>query len=121
MSKPKRRILCVDDHEDLCDLVALLLPDCEVTCVHNKADALHQTASSHFDLILLDYHLPDGTGFDICMFIRGFDKKTPIVFFTGTKQLSKSQVAKMGAQGLIIKGPNLNDDLVKAVSAALAQ
>jgi len=116
MPNLKLHILCVDDHQDLCELVAICLPDYTITSVHTKAEALHQAASKHFDLILLDYHLPDGTGFEVCRSIRAYDAQTPIYFFTGTKSLFQSQVDKIGAQGVIPKGANLIENLISTVS-----
>jgi DNA-binding response OmpR family regulator len=60
----------------------LLLKGHQVISAHSKAAALRLVANEQFDLILLDYNLPDGTGFGVCLFIRRIDKKTPIIFST---------------------------------------
>ena len=62
LSEPKKKILCVEDHADLCELITLDLPEYEVIGVYSKADALNKATGDQFDLYLLDYHLPDGTG-----------------------------------------------------------
>ena len=60
-----RRVLCVDDYEDTCVLVITTLSELDVTTVSTCDEGLRLAASQTFDLILLDYHLPDGNGLDI--------------------------------------------------------
>src|SRR5687767_9605475 len=101
---PKKRILCVDDHHDMCDLVSTILKKYEVVNAHSMEDALRQATLEKFDLFLLDYHLPDGTGIELCLLIKNFDTETPILFATGTSSMTKAQALTVGAQGLIKKG-----------------
>ena len=62
MSEATKKILCVDDHTDFCELVAAILHDVKVVSAHSMADAIVLATREKFDLYLLDYHLPDGTG-----------------------------------------------------------
>ena len=116
---PRKRILCVEDHPDTTELIAVLLQDCKVISAQTKADALRQAAAGQFDLYLLDYQLPDGLGLEICLFIRTFDPKTPILFYTGTDLLTEPQVRTLGAQALIKKGETFSNDLRAAISRFL--
>jgi DNA-binding response OmpR family regulator len=59
-------------------LISQVLKDYEVTGAHSMDDALKKVTDERFDLYLLDYHLPDGTGLELCLRIRSFDKVTPI-------------------------------------------
>ena len=45
-----------------------------------KAEQLIQT--DHFDLILLDVNLPDGSGFDLCRIIKQVRPELPVIFLT---------------------------------------
>jgi CheY-like chemotaxis protein len=99
----KRRILCVDDHEDTCDLIATVLSEYDVTSEHSKAGGLCQASTEKFSLILLDYHLPDGTGLELCVLIRSFDPNVPILLVTGTSSITRHQVLAIGGQGLVRK------------------
>jgi CheY-like chemotaxis protein len=110
-----KRILCVEDHADTRELVAILLEDCEIVSAPSKAAAFRLATYERFDLILLDYHLPDGTGLDVCRFIRGFDGQTPILFFTGTSSISEPQTSLIGAQGVVIKRGDFTEKLRSAV------
>ena len=39
------------------------------------------TSSNEYSMILLDVTLPDGTGYELCQYIRGFSQ-VPIIFLT---------------------------------------
>ncbi len=119
MAESKKKILCVEDHEDLCRMIAGLLKDYEVVGAYSKADALTRATSGRFDFYLLDYHLPDGTGLELCLLIRTFDPDTPIIFCTSTYSITMQEIKTAGAQGLIKKGVNFVDELIDVVSRTL--
>ena len=98
-----RRLLCVDDHADTCVLIETVLRQYEVVSAHNTLDGLHRARNQHFDLILLDYHMPDGNGVELCKQIRQFDQNTPVLFVTGTYMMNESDVLEAGAQGVVRK------------------
>jgi CheY-like chemotaxis protein len=100
---PKKQILCVDDHADTCALVTTILRDYETISSYSMADAIKQATAQKFDLYILDYHLPDGTGLELCLMLRGFDRDTPILFATASSSITEAQVITAGAQGLIKK------------------
>jgi len=97
------RVLCVDDHADTCALIATILSDYEVISAHSKSEGLSRAKGDHFDLILLDYHLPDGNGPELCRQIREFNRNTPILFVTGTYTMTEREVLEAGAQGVVRK------------------
>jgi CheY-like chemotaxis protein len=99
----KKRLLCIDDHEDTCALVSSILPDFEVRSEHTEAGGLSRAASKKFDVILADYYLPDGTGLELCELIRAFDPSTPILVITATHKITHEQVVAVGGQGVIRK------------------
>ena len=109
-----RFVLCVDDHADTCDLIAAILRDYEVISAVGKSEGLRKAKSQHFDLILLDYHLRDGTGWDLCRQIREFNANTPVLFVTGTYTMSNTEVLEVGAQGIVRKS-DLADLLLSTV------
>jgi CheY-like chemotaxis protein len=99
----KKRLLCVDDLEDTCSLVSAILEEYEIVSEHCKAGGLRQAATEKFDIILIDYYLPDGTGLDLCAHIRAFDPNTPILLVTATHTITHEQVIAVGGQGVIRK------------------
>jgi CheY-like chemotaxis protein len=122
MSKPKKRILCVEDHPDTCELISTILKDYDSTSAYSKADALMLATKEKFDIYLLDYHLPDGNGIELCLLIKNFDTKTPMLFVTGTSSMNEKQALTIGAQGLIKNtDDNFVDKLQKKVSELLEE
>jgi CheY-like chemotaxis protein len=116
----KKHILCVDDNSDTCELVSLILKDYEVTSAYSMADAIKRATAERFDLYVLDYHLPDGTGLELCLMLRAFDRDTPMLFATATSSITEEQVVTAGAQGLVRKGTvSFTDDLLTRVSQLL--
>ena len=115
MGALKKRILCVDDQQDAVVLVAMIIQGCEIVGANSKAEAIRKATSERFDLYLLDYHLPDGTGLELCLLIRVFDQHTPIFFCTGTSSITLKQIQIAGGQKLIRKGETFVDELRTAV------
>ncbi len=118
MGKNKGRILCVDDDQDTCEMITLLLGQAgyEVIQAMNIADGLTLSRREHFDLILLDWFFGDGTGLELCKMIRAFDSQTIILFYSGVVEKDEiKQAISAGAQGFLIKPVGI-EDLVQNVS-----
>ena len=114
----RKRILCVDDLDDLCQLIATVLNDYEVVPAHPKAEGLRKARQVKFDLYLLDYYLPDGTGLQLYFSIREFDSNTPALFMTTSDAIGNTQAIQVGAEGVITKH-HLTDMLPQAVNRIL--
>ena len=114
----KQRILCVDDYVDICALICSILVDFEVVVAYSRTEGLRRVKGGLFDLYLLDYSLPDGTGLELATLIRQFDDSTPILICTSSQTLTVRDVSKVGAQGLVAKD-HLADDLLRQVSRLL--
>ena len=103
MPTPKKHILCVDDSTDSCELITHILKEYKVTTAYSMADGVKRATAEKHDLYILDYHLPDGTGLELCLMLRTFDRDTPILFATATSSITEAQVITAGAQGLVQK------------------
>jgi PAS domain S-box-containing protein len=77
-------ILLIEDHEDTAEVMSQLIRGLghEVAVAGCVADALVLASGAHFDLVLSDIGLPDGTGID---FIHAFRKQSavPAIALTG--------------------------------------
>jgi DNA-binding response OmpR family regulator len=120
MGKKTRRLLCVEDHRETCELITRVLKDFEVTSVTTKAAALESARTNRFDLIVVDYYLPDGTGEELCKHVRVFDQRTPILFITGSDDFSETRSRTIGGQGMIKKGRENFVSELKARAAELS-
>jgi CheY-like chemotaxis protein len=79
----KKRLLCVDSHEEVCDLLITLLSDYDVTPASTAADGLRLAWGDRFDLVLLARRLPDGRGAEVYYHLRDFKPRLPVLFFSG--------------------------------------
>lgn len=111
-----KRILCVEDNPDVCELIAAVLTDYEVISAAGVRDAWEKYSSQRFSMVVLDYHLADGDGLSLCERIREKDMQTPIVFITGDEDLAETQIREAGAQRLISKSsPRFIDEVFEVV------
>src|SRR5829696_8417088 len=104
MINKRPRLLCVEDDEDTCAILRFLLKEFEVVSVATGKEALGKIAGGGFSLILMDYHLPDSTGAEVVRRIREIDKSTPVMFFTGSQDVTAIRAREAGAQDLVVKG-----------------
>jgi two-component system OmpR family response regulator len=79
-----RQVLVVEDHQDIRSLIALHLRemDCDVTVAKDGRGGLNKTKNHPYNLIVLDWMLPDISGIDICREMRGSGNNTPIMMLT---------------------------------------
>ena len=103
------KLLLVEDNLDDADFLAASLRRFGVTelslnHVATLHDALEQLETQRFDVILLDLHLPDGSGLECVDALQAADAGTPIVVLSG-------QDDEEFALGILNKG--VQDYLVK--------
>jgi CheY-like chemotaxis protein len=117
MTIKKKRILCVEEHEDICELISTILKKYEIKSAKSKSEAIMLATNDKFDLYLLNYHLPDGDGLELSLLIKNFDSETPILFVTGTNFITEKQAIMVGAEALLrIDRDSFLVDLEKKVS-----
>jgi CheY-like chemotaxis protein len=106
------RILYLEDNEDMRYYVPRLLRAAgyEVVLAGNLVEGLRLAKAKDYDLYLLDYHLPDGSGIELCRLIRTFDTSTPTLFYsTVTDEEVKKAAISAGAQYFIDKSEALEN------------
>lgn len=83
------KLLVVEDDEELAKLVSGALQDSQyvVDVVHNATDAKAYLKSVTYDLLVLDWQLPDGTGLDICYEYRRMKGAGGVLFLTGRSEM----------------------------------
>ncbi|HEX8088987.1 MAG TPA: response regulator [Blastocatellia bacterium] len=112
MGEAGGRILFIDDNQDTCEMMSYLLSmeGYEVVSASSVTEGLRLAKVETFDLILLDWYFPDGTGIEMCQMIRTFDQEIPIFFYTGVAYESEIKKAlKAGAQGCFVKPVDVNN------------
>ena len=123
MNEP-RRVLVVDDQEDIRDMARLVLTGAgyEVVTVASGREALSSARASSFDLVLLDINMPDLDGWATLRLLRADESlgSLPVAMFS-VKSEVRDKVAglKDGAIDFITK-PFGVDELASRVSRILA-
>lgn len=82
---PGSKILVVEDEDYLCCLMKDILIENQyvVDIAVNAAQAKEMIDKNKYDLVCLDYMLPDFPGTDVYDYIRRKDKNIPVVFISG--------------------------------------
>lgn len=101
-------ILIVDDneHDQLLNQRALRDTDCQVRLAPTMAAGLALAVETAFDVILLDYNLPDGNGLDFMARLKASNagRMPPIIMLTGSgNEAVAVEAIKAGAYDYLIK------------------
>lgn len=102
----RKRILCVDDHQDTRDMMRVLLDayGYEPVIASSVSDALQSARSGGLDLCILDHWLNESSGIELCQQIRALDAQTPIMFYSGAGYIADiKRGLDAGAQAYLVK------------------
>jgi DNA-binding response OmpR family regulator len=80
-------VLVVDDEPKLRQAIAqgLRLENWSVEIAQDGAEAMRLTREWRFDLVVLDWMLPDSDGLELLRWLRGSDPNLPVVMITARK------------------------------------
>lgn len=112
----RNHILIIEDDRESCELLRHILPEWDLTISHTIAGAVSHYLERHFDLVMLDNWLPDGSGIELCREMRSRFPDTPIVFMSAAAQESTIEEAiSAGANRYFVKpfDPDELRDIVK--------
>ena len=78
-------VLVVDDDNAVCRIVQRMLSDeqYQVQTSQSVVDALRAIEQKPFEVYVLDYKLPDGSGLDVAERIRSKGSEAPIILISG--------------------------------------
>lgn len=122
MEQSNISILCIEDDSDTCNLIEFVFKQegCSIkTCERSEClDLIHKET---FTAIILDNYFGEMSGVEICREIRKFDRRTPIVFFSGeVRQVEIDKAMKAGGNAYLIK-PNDFEKLVKTTVKLISE
>jgi len=108
MTPNDRSILYVEDNLDTGELVRAVLGSLgyETTIATNVSEAKQVINTSQFLLFLIDVRLPDGSGIDLCRWIRKADSSTPIAVYSANPTCMADALSA-GAQAFIPKSGDI--------------
>jgi len=116
------KILLIEDDEAIAATVRtwLSLHKFNVRAVETGAEAMEELRFSKYDLILLDWNLPDMDGVEICQQFRAGGGTTPIIMLSGnSSQADIKQGLSCGATDFMSKPFDFNE-LVERMRSLIA-
>jgi len=120
-SQKQRRILVVDDEDDLRTLLSHVLAThgYEITSASDGEEAIAILRKNTFDVALLDIQMPNMNGIQVLKFINENCPSTRAIMLTGYADLKHAMEAKeYGAEDFIGK-PYKLEDILNTIERAL--
>lgn len=100
------RVLMVDDNVEHVQLCSEFLPkeEFDLQAAYTGGQAVEKLKSMKFDIVILDYKLPDINGIDLLKKVRPLGLNIPIVFVSAMDDADLSfEAMKEGACDYIVK------------------
>ena len=117
------RILVVEDEQVTAQVIRTHLEvrlKAHVSVAYNCKSAREILGSSDFDLVTLDYQLPDGDGLELLGEIAGVEEHPPVIMITGHgDEHVASDAFKLGAAGYVVKDIRMGTLLVEGIERAV--
>jgi DNA-binding response OmpR family regulator len=112
------KILVVEDEHNMRDSLIKYLQSHLIGCQCRAAESLNVASEAmendQFDLILLDWNLPDGEGIDWLRDLRSQGIVTPVILLTGRKDLIDKVVGlEVGANDYVVKPYEMREILAR--------
>ncbi len=122
--KNQPHFLVVEDEESTARLIKTLLErdfNAIVELASDARTASDEISSESFDIVTLDFELPDRDGLDLLEEIKAMENPPPVIMVTGRgdERVAASSL-RLGASSYIVKDDRLVPMLVEAVEKALA-
>lgn len=114
-------VLIVEDDKKVSNFLKTSLESqyFNVTCRANGKDGLNAAIDNDYDIIVLDYILPEKNGYEVCKAIRADGVKTPILMLSVKTTLNtKVELLNAGADDYLTKPFSL-DELTARINALL--
>ena len=120
LEEPRERVLIVDDDPSITMLLSRILQAEGYLCTSagTIGDAKMTLRRSHFDVMLCDVQLPDGSGLDLVEKAIAHDDELAALVVSGLDEVALGDHAlRIGAYGYIVKPFTANDVLIGVLGA----
>ncbi len=100
------KVLMVDDNVEHIQLCSEFLPEdeFEVDAAYTGGQAIEMLKTKHYNIVILDYKLPDINGIDLLKKVRPLGLKVPVLFVSAMDDADLSfEAMKEGACDYIVK------------------
>jgi CheY-like chemotaxis protein/CHASE3 domain sensor protein len=125
-SQQVRRVLVVEDDARQRETISALLADdgVQITCVESAGEALRALEATTFDCMVVDFNLPDYSGYDLLekMAQRDGGAFPPVIIYTG-RELTRDEEQRLRrfSKSIIIKDARSPERLLNEVTLFLHQ
>jgi signal transduction histidine kinase/DNA-binding response OmpR family regulator len=126
LSQSVRRVLVVEDDPRQRESIRQLLGsgDVQITDAETAQQALRELSATTFDCVVLDFHLPDATGYELLEKMAQSAEVSfpPVIVYTG-RALSREEEQRLGrySRSIIIKDARSPERLLDEVTLFLHQ
>lgn len=99
------KLLIIEDDTDLREGLSFSFSGdgYDITEVGSKREGLREIEKGLYDIVLLDYNLPDGTGFELCKEVRNYSN-VPIIMLTARDtELDEIKALELGVNDYLSK------------------
>ena len=120
MPQPPKRVLCVEDNEDIGFMLFTVLKreGFDPVITYTVGDALMLAGREEFDLFILDVWFGEGSGIDLCRALREAHPDKPVVFYSAAAFDSDREAALRAGACAYVTKPG-TEELVEVVRRAL--
>ena len=113
----ERRVLIVEDEQDIAELVKLHLSDIaqQVSVANDGHAGLRHVSNEQWDLVVLDLRLPGVDGLEICRHLRTQEHYTPVLMLTArSTELDRIHGLDIGADDYLTKPFSVRELVARA-------
>lgn len=125
MQNAAKHIYMVDDDLAMCELVKFIVTreGFTISSQHRVYQAYEKIKEAKPDIILLDLHLPDGNGLNVCKKVRNDDDLAhiPIIILSTREFYIERDVAFEAGADLFMAKPFDQKELIKAINEYLSE
>jgi CheY-like chemotaxis protein len=122
----KKRILLVDDENDICFTFKETLEDSGfiTDTYNNPVSALNNFKAHIYNLVILDIKMPDMNGFELYKEIKKIDPNTKICFLTAAEEYyeelrKEEEYCALDKEDLFIQKPISNEEIIREINKRL--
>jgi len=118
--KIKDLLIIEDDKVHREALIELVGKDVNIKGVKTASEAIHEVKKEIYDTVVVDLGLIDGSGYEVCEYIKNSHPQLPIIIYTG-RDLSSEDKTRLQAysNSIIIKTANSNERILNEINLFL--
>jgi len=115
------KILIIEDESGIANFIQQGLEEeaYMVNIADNGSEGLSLALSDNYDLLLIDWMLPEMTGIEVCKNVRKENKTTPIIFLTAKDTLQDTIQGLQAGANDYIKKPFHFEELLERIKVQL--